>query len=412
MDRVDFFNPFDSRPVEHEDRLTWALLIALKYDPHLQHFLYDLVESQVGRNANARTWESARISTQTKWIRSGSIPLVSVLLTDVPIDREIVVEWSDREPRYDGIIEYPDRMTLIIENKLKHGNVWQEQLSPSRGSFSGEIETDTLHGTAVCLEWSNVLEGVLKYANSPIASFASREIARDLLSHVERTHPKLTPYRTFSLCGDRLDSLRRRIILLLAEISHEYNVKTDKDQLYRPDSIAEIVRMRVSRNDSGLLRLRVAMWPASTAKQADRFQMKVDSSKFLSLCKQDWYVKPNLNFSYRGKKLVWATTTWDCGSYLRFFFSGTRHYGRKYRADFSALIDEWERERLISTGDRKQLDSKFLGTRREMLDVNPEFEVYREWDLDQVIRLENQGKLESHLASAIAVPLSTWGETL
>ena len=42
-----------------------------------------------------------------------------------------------------------------------------------------------------------------KYVNSDIAPFGSREIARDFLSFVEEYDPKLTPYRTFELCGER-----------------------------------------------------------------------------------------------------------------------------------------------------------------------------------------------------------------
>ena len=196
MDRVNVFNPFDSRSDHHEDRLTWAFLVALKYDPFLQKFLRELTESRLPPEYRkySNTWEPARIVTQTKWIESSTTRFVSVLLSDAPIQEEIRVVWSDRDPRYDGVIEYPNRMTLIIENKLRHGDVWKEQLSPSRASLPDDIINDvTLHDLTVCLEWSEILEGVLKYADSGIAPFGSREIARDFLSFVEEFHPMLTP---------------------------------------------------------------------------------------------------------------------------------------------------------------------------------------------------------------------------
>ena len=215
MDRVNLFNPFGPRP-DFEDRLTWAFLVTLKYDPFLQNFLRELVESRLPfkPREDGNIWEPTRVSTQTKWIESSLILLVSVLLTDKCMQEEIKVGWSDREPRYDGVVDYPNGMTLVIENKPHHGNVWEGQLCPSRASFPDGIDDVTLHDSAICLEWSEVLEGVLRYTNSPMPSFSNREIARDFLSFVEKIHPMLTPYRTFGLCGDRSEALERRITRL------------------------------------------------------------------------------------------------------------------------------------------------------------------------------------------------------
>ena len=415
MNRSNLFNPFDSRSIEHEDRLTWAFLVALKYDPALQDFLRELVESQLPPELReySNTWEPANVSTQTKWIESSTIPLVSVLLTDVSIQERIKVKWSDREPRYDGVIEYPSRMTLIIENKLYHGNVWREQLSPSRDSFSGDINDDTLHGSAICLEWSEVLEGVLKYADADIAPFSSREIARDFLSFVEEVHPGLTPYRTFKLCDERPEALERRNVSLLATLASETGLD-DWGYLFRPGKIAERVGIDIPKMEPW--RLRVDLNPASTAWQADLFCKKVNKEvnkeNFLSLNEQEWDVAPNLNFSFRGRKLIWATTAWETLRYLDYFFSGERPYGRMYWDTLSPLIEQWEYWGLISSGDREEIEYQRNETNRPYLDVNPEFSVSREWNLDTVIELEERGKLEAYIIDALATPLATWEEPL
>ena len=227
MDRVNPLNPFGLSP-EYEDRLTWAFLLVVKYDPFLQILLRERVEANLPfrHREYHDTWEPVRVSTQTKWIDSTATPLVSVLLTDEPIQEEIEVKWSDREPRYDGIIEYPNRMTLIIENKPRHGDMWKKQLSPNKRSFTGEFGNDTLHGSAVCLEWSEVLEGILRYTDSSLAPFGNRETARDFLSFVEEFHPMLTPYRTFRLCGNRRAALDRRTIRLMDDIARRKNLGT------------------------------------------------------------------------------------------------------------------------------------------------------------------------------------------
>lgn len=413
MDRVNVFNPFDSRSDHHEDRLTWAFLVALKYDPFLQNFLRELTESQLPQKYRrySNTWEPARIATQTKWIESSTTRFVSVLLSDAPIQEEIRVDWSDREPRYDGVIEYPNRMTLIIENKLRHDDVWKEQLSPSRASLPDGIINDvTLHDLAVCLEWSEILEGVLKYTDSGIAPFGSREVARDFLSFVEASHPELTPYRTFSLCGDRHEALSRRTIRLIDDIAKRTGSHGDTWSLYRPGKIAERVGIDIPKTQPW--RLQLYLWPASTAGQADRFREKVNKERFLSLNEQGWRVEPNLNFSFMGTKLIWGTTDWKTRRYLEYFFSGGRPYGRKRWDELSPLVAEWKCQGLISSRNWEDIESQRSETNREYLEINPEFEVYREWNLDEVIELEEQGKLEAHVIDALAMPLATWEEHL
>ncbi len=412
MARANLLNPFGSLP-EYENRLTWAFLVALKYDPLLQNFLRELVESRLPPKLReySNTWETACVSTQTSGITSSTNRLVSVLLTDTSI-QEVKVNWSERQAVYDGVIEYPNGLTLIIENKLSHGNVWEEQLSPSRNSFSGDVDDGMLHDSAICLEWSEVLEGILKYANSSIAPFSSREIARDFLSFVEKFHSGLTPYRTFKLCGERHEALHRRTVRLVDDLANKEGLESREGRdLLRPGKIAERVGIWVERSS-----LKVNLWPASTASQADRFCRKVNKEKFLSLNEQGWAVTPNLNFSFMGTKLLWAKTTWETRRYLEHFFSGRKLYGRKYWNELSPLIEEWKRQGLITycinrSEDQANIEDQRT-TNRQYLDVNPEFEISREWKLDTVRELEEQGKLEEHIIDELNITLKTWGETL
>lgn len=408
MDRSNLFNPFDSRGRYHEDRLTWAFLVALKYDPSLQNFLRELVESRLPPDLrkHGNTWEPANISTQTKWIKSSTTPLVSILLTDAPIQKEIRVKWSGRDPRYDGVIEYPNCMTLIIENKLHHGAVWEEQLSPSRKSFSGDIDDNTLHDSAICLEWSEILEGVLKYSRSAIAHFSSRKIARDFLSFVEEVHPELTPYRTFKLCGERPEALERRNASLLAALARETGLE-NRDFLFRPDKIAQMVFILISKSKPW--KLCVELYPADTVWQARHFYDAVDKEAFLAL--KEWEVKPNLHFSFVSKHLIWAETDLETHEYLDRFSDGSL-YGKKCRDELLCLAKQWEHDRLISSEGRREIEAEFNNGARQSLNVVPGFSVSREWDRKTVIDLEKRGELEKYIIDALATPLATWGETL
>ena len=182
-------------------------------------------------------------------------------------------------------------------------------------------------------------------------------------------------------------------------------------KLWRPGKIAERVAIYIP--ELGPWRLRVHLWPASTASQAKRFSEEVDKECFLALNQQGWIVKPNLNFSYMGTKLIWSESTCQTCAYLDYFFSGKKYYGRKrFDNELSlSLLDEWQCLGLISQKDREAIERE-RQTKREYLNVNPEFSLYRDWDQDTVIKLEEQGKLEADIIQNLGIPLATWGEQL
>ena len=301
-----------------------------------------------------------------------------------------------------------------MENKLSHVDVWNEQLSPSRDSYRGDIDDITLHDSAICLEWAEVLEGVLKYADSDLASFSSREIARDFLSFVEATHPELTPYRTFKLCGDRFEALERRTDSLLAKLASETNLETrrrgNQVYLYRPGKVAERVYISISKLKPR--KLRVDVYPADTVAQARDFFRNVDKKAFLSLNESDaWNIEPNPHFSFVSRHLIWAETELDTRDYLDFFSDSSR-YGRKTKDELLRLSNQWARKGVINSEDCDKIKDQFSKTERSTLNVVPGFSVYREWDLDTVIELEDRKELDSSIIEALLRLLKTWGEKL
>ena len=411
MAQVSLFRPFSAKYPERENRLTWAFLAALKYNPVLQHFLRELVASRlpVAIGEHAHPWDTARVSTQSTGFVSSTTRLVSLLFTD-RVDRmdEIAVEWSDQKRVYDGVIEYPDGLTLIVENKLSHGDVWEEQLSPWRRSYSGNLEPDPLHKSAICLEWADILEGILKYADSGTAAFGGREICRDLLSFVEEFHPELTPYRTFRLCGTRDQALERRTIRLLDELARQLELESrEDDYLFRPGEIAERISFWMGPGPERTLN--VGLWPADTVGQARQFFGQVDRSAFLGMDK--WRVSPNFHFSFVSSYVIRAKTNWNAERYFDYFTNEAR-YGQMDQERLLPLAESWEQDGLITQRGQSDIEYQFNETNRTTLNVVPGFSVIREWRLDDVIELEERGELEAHLIDALAAPLESWGETL
>jgi len=195
MAQIDIFSPFRGKAEEHEDRLAWGFLVALKYAPALQVFFRDLIMRHVPQERwpSGEGWDPAAISAQTNEVGSEASVVVSVLLTDASLPDSVDVKKSDRAARYDGVVEYPDGLVFVIENKPRSSAVWQDQLSPSRDSFSGLSEEVDLYEQVVSIEWAEVLEGLLKYTSSPISSYPERTIAEDFLAFAEDCHSSLSP---------------------------------------------------------------------------------------------------------------------------------------------------------------------------------------------------------------------------
>lgn len=416
---VNIFSPFNSRPEGHEDRLSWAFLIALKYEPSLQELFRSIVVSRIPREwlPSSPVWDSAVVQTQTSNVGTRGTHIVSVLISDASLRRAVGVAPLDRVARYDGVVEYADGLTVVIENKPDHRNARDEQFSPSARTL--DSETQVVFGELVTLTWADLLERMLVFAGSNTASFAGRQLVRDFLENVRRTYPTLSPFRTFAICGGQEEALARRCDGLLAELAERLGLEIGQkpgkpNYVYRPGKIAQEVHISAEGGGQGeTWRLRLSLWPGDTTDQARRFFQSVNWPQFTALEEDGWSIIPNLHFSFMSSQLVWASSTWPIERFYQ-HFKDVGHFGQR-RADADALrplLTEWLSEGLITKNDLTALERHFLETRRTHINIIPGFHIYREWAAQTVIDAERTGELSELLLKSLATPLATWGESL
>jgi len=417
MSEVDVFSPFQRRADGHEDRLTWGLLVALKYSPELQRFLRNLVLREIpeDRWPASFSWEPAAVSTQTGRIGSSAVFAVSVLLSDESLAAAIPVGKSDRTARYDAVVEYSDGLVLIIENKPSSGDVWPGQLSLGRHSFEGSGGDVEVFEHAISLEWADLLEGLLAYTGAQIASFAERSLASDFLKFAESFHPGLSPYRTFELCGTRPEALAKRIEGLLEAMADMVGYEVRKrpggaPYIHLPNQAVKQVHLRARETSE----IELSLWPGDTVHQARALFGKLNKPAFLGLAESGWKVAPNLHFSHMQKHLVGAKTPMPVPEYLEFFASNPREVGQTSFADRSLaeLSSRWLDLGLISREDVGELDRHFGQTRRSFINVIPGFYLNREWPMPAILELESQDRLELELWDALASPFAAWGDSV
>jgi len=180
-----------------------------------------------------------------------------VLISNSALAESVRAGWVDRVPKHDGVVYYDD-ITIVVENKPSLEDVWPDQLSLGRESVAGSLEDYRLYPTAVSITWPDVLEQMLRLGDSDLVSYPGRQVIYDVLDLVVERYPDLSPYRTFGLCNDRPEALRKRVDELVDAIAKVTSSEVASHPgterfISRPGAIAQELQLRVMPLDSGWL---------------------------------------------------------------------------------------------------------------------------------------------------------------
>ena len=190
MNRLNYFNPYDSKAGSHEDQLTRAYFVLLK---HSSHAFFTFIE--YGRSKHKISGKEKPI-TIIDFLEQGwdfetqkgnpvinTNYLLSILITDSQIETtDSSVQSSERNARYDGIITFGSNLTMVIENKPRSGNVWFGQLNPSRQNLA---EGTIVYSNPIVLEWKEIIKQLNHLLSVPTISGYEKIMIEDFLSYVD-----------------------------------------------------------------------------------------------------------------------------------------------------------------------------------------------------------------------------------
>src|SRR6266446_5780221 len=162
MERLNYFNPYQSKGAWHEDQLTRAFLVIVKMVPLALSVLLDLIRDKQNVAKGDKPLPSLsdlltydlKIQTQKMSVPQTTGRLISVLMTDEHWTAENKIQESSRDARYDGVICFDPDWIIVIENKPSHVNVWADQVNPSLPVDAHQIEIDP---QLVNLRWADVV---------------------------------------------------------------------------------------------------------------------------------------------------------------------------------------------------------------------------------------------------------------
>jgi hypothetical protein len=128
--RLNFFFPYERAPAWHENQLTRALLVLLRYSP----IAHQVWLRMVAPERSLQNLPKAEFATQRqKVLEAGASPTdgeavagISVWLAPDAAPISEAMSPSERQQVLDGIITYGDALVVVVENKIRIGGVTEQ----------------------------------------------------------------------------------------------------------------------------------------------------------------------------------------------------------------------------------------------------------------------------------------------
>lgn len=412
VDHLNFFEPFENLPHHHENQLTRALLVLLRYCPAAHQAWLSLIDPGKKLHQLPR----ARFQTQrAQVLESGSgaatneeIPGISVLCSaDVTLAESIILE-SDRGQVLDGIIRYENDLVIVLESKLD---------GPCSDRQAREIN---LHGQPIKFEgkvrrlsWRDLLDTFDQLANEArgVTSGAEQWLLQDFLGFVDRHFPRLGPFSTLDRCKGEPSRVMRRLIGAISEA-----VEGDplNDGALLPGRHLAVVSTHVGCNtDTENRSVLLGLYPADTLQQARTFYAKRDApDKVLSLRSMGWNVVPNFHFGFMAKGLTWTHATAAVEDYVRHWKDQVGKMKQLRKAEWPGFWEKLIRLGFAKDSDREQFDRDFSSTNRSFASVRPGLSCQLSWPLAQAEKLDAAGKFIPELRRRVNEVLAAVEEPL
>lgn len=312
MNHLNIFNPFKSKSNYHEDELTRAFLILQKNIYIVQACFIEMIREEMNNQQCDQVIPSLFDkfslveSVQTQITDKNDLfkaaigrRLVSIIISDEKLFKEVKVEKCDRNARYDGVILYQPGRVMVIENKPSVENVWVGQLNPN---VSGEIEIEE---KPISLSWRGIIEGFTSLIEKNLVRGIEKDLLEDFLEFIDNEYPQLNPYTNFSICKNIEYLITRRCITVM-ENSGLGKVEYHRGWKYHivldMEAVKQIALSPSFEGDEWHIVLE--MYPGDTMNQARSFYGNVDKERFFSLLHKGWEIKPNMHFSFRASNLV------------------------------------------------------------------------------------------------------------
>jgi len=420
MNRLNYFNPYQSISDTHEDHLTRAYLVLLKHSFHAFSIFFEYCKHSHTIDSSKEEkpillypllengWD---ISTQVGNPVITTERVLSVLITDTALGKNSNTTPSERNARYDGIITFGTQLTIIIENKPRSGNVWLEQLNPSRDGLSEDAK---IYSHASQLEWKAIIRQLNDLLTVPTITGYEKMLIEDFLALIDQNYPYLNPYDSFHLCKGYAELIQRRIQnILKALVVNEDIIKYHNGWgFYIETPYAEIRKIGLIYNSDEAEKdwwLELSLYFGDTQKQSIALYQ---SSPTLDHLSDNWWCISNFHFAYQSTNLVWLRNKNDIKNYINFWQANMNKIQQQKKERMPAYIQWLKDENVVPIlpKDEDILKEKFYNTGIPTLNICPGFGAVYEIESKDAEIFDRKGILKQILLDRIKEGLKIIGK--
>jgi len=416
---LSIFRPYTGDP-RHEDQLTRAALIVLKFVPRA----HDELLAMIGCSALSKL-PSPRFDLQTEKLvppsdGDGTVDkLVSVFLTpDEHVAGFDKVEASERRARYDGVVQYGSKLLVVVESKLLTGVSFDQakNINPKGSVVWKESVPRPIQWHKLLNRWWDLLE-------SGSLGPSELEILTDFFDYSETNFGDLLPFTDLGRCKKNQTRLLRRLRSILQEAtglpaeitSGSKNAETGK--IYQP---GVNVKFPVAKSSSGLgvhAVDRVGIWIESgvvhlamwCGELQDQYRYLYGAAQRVEALialthSPGWKLKANfhLGFRYSRSSQRWYPDGELSGDkYVRQWVEDVgKHAGGRTPVEIADKgFRQWLLNRHYATNKDLVGLSKWISARSAGLQIHvrPSVQIQRTWKLATAVALDQ----ESHFADDV-----------
>lgn len=412
-DPLNFFEPYESLAPHHENQLTRALLVVLRYCPMAHQAWLSLIDPAKRLHELPHPTfgtQRARILGED-YPKPTDEPIIGISVicaADAPEVASGAVE-SNRGQVLDGIIRYENDLVIVLESKLD---------GPANDLQAREIN---LHGQPVrfdgrvrSISWRSVLSAFDDLANEErgVTAGAERIVLRDFLEFVDRNFPRLGPFSTLQRCAGEPSRVIRRLRAILEEATGGESVGVSG--MILPGRHLAVISAHIADSREGEKReVHFGMYPADTLEQARVFYARPNApERTLALASKGWRVSPNFHFGFMAKGLSWTTATASVDEYLRYWQNHIGETRQVDRADWPAFWDRLVTLGFAQDSDRERFDRDFTHTNRKSAAPRPGIACIFAWPFEEAERLDTSGNFLAELKKRVNELLVAVGEPI
>lgn len=409
MQPLNFFAPYQNLACHHENQLTRALLVVLRYSPIAHAAWLQLVDPRERLEqlppARFRTQQAQLVKNAPRPAPGDETTIrgLSVWLAPDAQHEHRPVSSSERRQILDGIIEYGSELVVAIENKIRTGVASKQPSSINTGDvvikFDRQVRT---------VAWQELLEAFADISLRNLVTGAEQKILDDFLEFADAHFPQVGPYSTLRRAGRSDERLKRRLDALLAAATGvAERAREDKVSRRMPgqNNLRRSVEMvfLFQHPVSGDLILEVD--PGDTLTQAKVLYARPDAVRGL-LAMPGWRVRPNHHWGFITNGFAFSHGPISTGDYIEYWIKRIRRTGSVPRSEWDAEWARLEAHGIVRAEDRAEFERRFVNTRIGKAFHRPGLCCTYKWPFETALALDDAGRFVESVRDAIVAVLT------